>query len=496
MSLRTFTCRLGGVVLALWGVAGIVVGQEEQAAVADRKFSAEELEKLLAPIALYPDTVLAQVLAASTYPSDVVLANRWVQAKNDPATLDEKEWDPSVKALTRFPAILKKMDEELAWTAQLGEAYLNQPKDVMAAVQTLRAKAKDAGSLQETPEQRVIVEKGAIEIVPADPEIVYVPIYSPSVVYYPNTSPTLVWMTFWPGVPLGPWAYLGCDWRHGYVCYHRWRGHGYVSPLGVYQRYGDRRGGHGSGGDGYYQGSRMGRDGHRWARDGHRGPAPHGSSLAAGGRHRGGDVSSGERSMSIGSGDRSVSMGGRRGGDGHGSGGITQSPQGVSGGNAFSGRGHGSRGGTGGSMPSGSSGLMSHRSRHGSTSGLQSSNAMSLSQGQRSPGFSTRSRESSGTVSVPSVQRNAGSSVRSHHGSIGSGSRVSGRSFGGHSSGGGAFSRGGTMHGGSSFRGSSGSGFSGGGGSRSSGISSGSSFRAGGGGGHGGGGFGGGHRGR
>jgi uncharacterized membrane protein YgcG len=158
----------------------------------------EQLQRLVAPIALYPDSLVAQVLAASTFPEEVVEAERWVQANPDlkgealGKAVDEQPWDPSVKALTAFPAVLGNMDKNLSWTSTLGDAYYNQQQDVMDAVQVMRHKAEQAGALK-NPQHEVIKEDGPdIDIEPAEPDVVYVPAYNPWQIYgYPIVA--------WPG---------------------------------------------------------------------------------------------------------------------------------------------------------------------------------------------------------------------------------------------------------------------------------------------------------
>ena len=126
--------------------------------------SAEDLQELVSPIALYPDLLVAQILAASTYPTQVVEAHRWLQQNPKlsgdalAAKVNPQAWDPSVKSLTQFPSVLQTMDSNLAWTSALGEAYYNQPADVMTAIQVLRQRAIDAGTLKNTPQQKVEVE--------------------------------------------------------------------------------------------------------------------------------------------------------------------------------------------------------------------------------------------------------------------------------------------------------------------------------------------------
>ncbi|MBP0591501.1 DUF3300 domain-containing protein [Paraburkholderia sp. LEh10] len=176
-------------------------------------FKPEEIEALVAPIALYPDSVLAQVLMASTYPLEIVHAARWVKAnpnvKGDAAVkaVENQPWDTSVKSMVAFPQILEPMNDKLDWTQKLGDAFLAQQKDVFAAVQRLRARAKDSGNLKSNEQQNVVVEpppagggETIVKIEPANPQVIYVPAYNPTVVYgawsYPTYPPT-----YWPPYP-------------------------------------------------------------------------------------------------------------------------------------------------------------------------------------------------------------------------------------------------------------------------------------------------------
>ncbi|HME44855.1 MAG TPA: DUF3300 domain-containing protein [Syntrophorhabdales bacterium] len=203
-------------------------------------FKPEQLEQIVAPIALYPDDLLAQIFMASTYPLEIVQAARWVKAnpnlKGDQLTagLEKQNWDPSVKSLVNFPDVLNMMNDKLDWTQQLGDAVLAQQKDLMAAVQRLRQKAQVAGNLKTTNEQKVIVEPQTqyIVIQPANPQVIYVPTYNPTVVYgvwaYPAYPPPPVYaypygamaFSFAAGVAVGAaWGYAGgsCNWGHGDV---------------------------------------------------------------------------------------------------------------------------------------------------------------------------------------------------------------------------------------------------------------------------------------
>jgi hypothetical protein len=162
-------------------------------------FPAARIEQLVAPIALYPDALLAQILMASTYPLDIVQAARW-QEKNKglkgealEKAADKQSWDPSVKALVFFPSVLKYMNENLDWTQDLGDAVLGQRDDVMDAVQRLRREAEKAGTLKTTKQQRVERSGDTIVVQPADPKVVYVPSYNPSVVYGASAPPSTVY---------------------------------------------------------------------------------------------------------------------------------------------------------------------------------------------------------------------------------------------------------------------------------------------------------------
>jgi hypothetical protein len=164
-----------------------------------QKFTQAELDQMMAPIALYPDALLAQILMASTYPLEVVMADRWgkehkgLQGDQLNAELDTQDWDPSVKALVPFPQVLAMMSENLEWTEKLGDAFLDQQDAVMDTVQKLRDKARATGYLKSGTEQKVIMEGGIIVIEPVNPDVIYVPLYNPAIVYgqwwYPGYPP-------------------------------------------------------------------------------------------------------------------------------------------------------------------------------------------------------------------------------------------------------------------------------------------------------------------
>ena len=152
--------------------------------------SAAELQGLVAPIALYPDALVAQILSAATFPDQVAIADNWLQTNKTltgstlTQAVDKQSWDPSIKALTQFPSVLGKMAQSLAWTSSLGEAYHNQQADVMNAVQTLRAQAKEKGNLKSGPQITVVQQSPqTIVIQPTNPQVVYVPEYNPTIVY-------------------------------------------------------------------------------------------------------------------------------------------------------------------------------------------------------------------------------------------------------------------------------------------------------------------------
>src|SRR6266481_1187408 len=212
----------------------------------------QELQQLVAPIALYPDALVAQVLAASTYPTQIVEAERWMQGHANlkgeelAKEVDKQDWDPSVKALAQFPSVLENMDKNLSWTSSLGEAYVTQPQDVTDAVQTLREEARKAGQLNTNEQEKVTTQGNTIIIEPANPEVVYVPAYDPWLVYgapiiaYPGWYPVpgIFWdgagLSFGIGFGIGffggfgwGWGHWGYDWhdRRAFFDHHEWVSH-------------------------------------------------------------------------------------------------------------------------------------------------------------------------------------------------------------------------------------------------------------------------------
>ena len=196
------------------------------------KFSQEELDQMLAPVALYPDSLLGQVLVASTYPLEVILADRWVKqnknlkgdALND--AVDRQNWDASVKALVPFPEVLSMMSEKTEWTQRLGDAFLSQQDDVMDTVQRLRERARNEGNLKTTEQQVVVVEKEIIRVEPANPEVVYVPVYDPMWVYGPwwwPAYPPYVVYPYYPGFVVSPgFIWFGTGFIVGAFWSHAW----------------------------------------------------------------------------------------------------------------------------------------------------------------------------------------------------------------------------------------------------------------------------------
>jgi hypothetical protein len=175
-----------------------------------------DLDQMLGPIALYPDPLIAQLLPAATLPSEIVQADRYVTGGGDSNLIDQQPWDPSVKALARYPTVLKWMDDNLAWTSVLGQAFLAQQQDVMDSIQRLRAQAQALGNLQSTPQENVVADAGSIEILPANPEVIYVPVYQPDMVYYqqPYGSP---FISYGMGFSVGLWLNHDFDWHNHHL---------------------------------------------------------------------------------------------------------------------------------------------------------------------------------------------------------------------------------------------------------------------------------------
>jgi hypothetical protein len=233
--------------MALVGMVGVLLAQEpaapQQAPAPEQQqqqapMSPQQLEDLVAPIALYPDPLLGQILAASTYPLELIEAQQWMQQNRNltgQALIDaarQQNWDPSVQALVALPDVLNRLTSDVRWTTELGNAFLSQQADVMAAVQRMRSRAQANGKLQPTPQQNVVVQdqggQQAIQIVPANPNVVYVPEYNPLYVWGPpvyGVYPPLwypgidIGFAFGPGIEIGAffpgwgvWGWGGWGW--------------------------------------------------------------------------------------------------------------------------------------------------------------------------------------------------------------------------------------------------------------------------------------------
>src|SRR5436190_9667175 len=197
------------------------------------RFSDAELDELLAPIALYPDPLLAQVVPASTFIDQLESAQQTLNGSTDDNKIGSQSWDVSVKSVAHYPQVLQMMVEKRDWTTALGQAYVNQSTDVGKSIQRLRAQAKAAGSLVTTSQQQVIAEGNVIKIVPAQPQVIYVPQYNPEVVYVksgPSTGEVVAAaaITFGVGLAIGAWLNNDWDWRGRGIYYHGWVGGGWI----------------------------------------------------------------------------------------------------------------------------------------------------------------------------------------------------------------------------------------------------------------------------
>jgi hypothetical protein len=230
--------------------------------------SKKQLGRLVAPIALYPDALVAQILSASTFPTQITEAEDFLNAHPGLSAadlgkqVDSQQWDPSVKALVQYPSVLANLSKNLGWTSELGDAYYNQHDDVMKAVQEMRKEAKKAGNLKPTPQLNVHEDEGQIDIDPVDPEVVYVPAYDPWVVYGYPIAPWPYWVDvpgiwwdgpglyFGIGFPIAPffgfgwgWGAWGVDWYHHGIFFNRApyfaRGPAFFDRGGYYRGRGD-----------------------------------------------------------------------------------------------------------------------------------------------------------------------------------------------------------------------------------------------------------------
>jgi hypothetical protein len=212
---RIILRALPWIICAMLSIPLAASAQDSVATEEADRFNNEELDQMLAPIALYPDSLIAQILMASTYPLEIVEAERWLRDNKNMQgdaldnALKERSWDPSVKSLCHFPDVIFAMSNKLDQTTKLGDAFLGQEDDVMATIQELRQKAEDQGNLKSTREQKVIVDSDYIQIEPANPEEVYVPVYDPLYVYGP-------W--WYPSYPPYYWNYpFGIDITGGFI---------------------------------------------------------------------------------------------------------------------------------------------------------------------------------------------------------------------------------------------------------------------------------------
>ncbi len=208
------------------------VSLRAQDALSDAPLNPPQVDQLLGPIALYPDALVALILPASTTPGDIVLAQRYLSSGGDPEQIDNQPWNDSVKALARYPTVIKWLDDNLTWTQQLGQAFANQPDDVMNAVQRLRTRARASGALKSTAQQKLVLDGDIIEIVPAQPDVIYVPYYDPNLVYggMPGYYYDGPYLTFGLGLPVGFWLSYDFNWRQHALWmgdrHHNWHEHG------------------------------------------------------------------------------------------------------------------------------------------------------------------------------------------------------------------------------------------------------------------------------
>ncbi len=423
-------------VLVFMCIATLVVppcsySQESQA---PKPFKAEELEQILAPIALYPDSLLTQVLMASTYPLELVQADRWTKQNKDmkgdalAKALEAQPWDPSVKSLVNFPQVLAMMSEKLDWTQKVGDAFLAQQKDVLGAVQKLRAKAQAAGNLKTTKEQVVKVDKEVIIIEPASPQVIYVPTYNPTVVYgawaYPAYPPPPVYppgyvataaFSFAAGAAVGAaWGYAwgNANWHGGDVNVNVYQNNSINNNINR-NNYANK-----------YQGSGQAGQG-QWKHDA---------------SHRGGvayrDQATAKQYNRAGSGQGVQNRDAYRGKTGQGGAGVSTQPAGA-----------GARGGATDRGPQAGATGASGRGGSPSPSTMQSGGKQSafggMDKGSTAKTQSDRGQASRQNMSSPQTSQRGG----------GSGGASAGASRGGSSGGGGGASRGGSSGGRSGGRG-------------------------------------------
>ena len=201
--------------------------------VSDQKYSDDELDEMLAPVALYPDPLLAQIIPAATFFDQLEQAQRTLNGKSDDDLIANQNWEVSVKSVAHYPQVLKMMVENQDRTIAIGQAYVTQPQDVSKSIQRLRGQAKDAGNLVTNKQQQVVTEGEAIKIVPAEPQVIYVPQYDPEVVYVDNGPSTgavvaATAISFGVGLAIGAWLNNDYDYYGRGIYYHGWNGGGWI----------------------------------------------------------------------------------------------------------------------------------------------------------------------------------------------------------------------------------------------------------------------------
>jgi hypothetical protein len=201
-------CQAAAVVLFCAAVPAVA-----QDAATPPQFTADALDQLLRPIALYPDPLLAEIFTAATMPEQIVMADRYVNDGGDLSQIAEQPWDACVQALAHYPTVLKWLDDNLPWTTEVGQAFLYQQGDVMTSIQHLRYLAQEEGNLPSTPQENVVNDNGNVEIEPANPDEMYVPTYPWDAIYFNAGVPC----TFGVGFPIGLWLRHDWDWRNHHV---------------------------------------------------------------------------------------------------------------------------------------------------------------------------------------------------------------------------------------------------------------------------------------
>jgi uncharacterized protein DUF3300 len=201
--------------------------------VSDQKYTDDELDEMLAPIALYPDPLLAQMIPAATFFDQLEEAQRTLNGKSDDNLIADQNWEVSVKSVAHYPQVLRLMVENQDRTIAIGQAYVSQPQDVSKSIQRLRTQAKDAGNLVTNKQQQVVTEGEAIKIVPAEPQVIYVPQYDPEVVYVDNGPSTgavvaATAISFGVGLAIGAWLNNDYDYYGRGIYYHGWNGGGWI----------------------------------------------------------------------------------------------------------------------------------------------------------------------------------------------------------------------------------------------------------------------------